>query len=160
MTGPINAKVPLIVVETPIATPPARCFDLARDVSAHVASTSWTRERAVAGKTCGILELGDEVTWEAVHFGVRQRLTAKITRCEPPRIFVDEMVRGAFHSFEHVHEFVPERAGTRMVDRFCYRSPLGPLGLLADALFLERYMRRLLEARALYLKETLERGER
>jgi ligand-binding SRPBCC domain-containing protein len=66
------------------------------------------------------------------------------------------MIRGAFAGFEHTHEFVAEDGGTRMIDTFDYRSPLGLLGRLADSLFLERYMRRFLEERAAFLKHTAE----
>lgn len=149
--------MPVIRLETFIQAPPEACFDLARNVEAHIASTGRTEERAVGGVTTGLLGLGDEVTWEAVHFGVRQRLTSRITRFDRPRMFVDEMVRGAFASFEHLHEFIAESGGTRMIDVFTYRSPLGPLGRLADALFLERYMRAFLVERARSLKMTLER---
>jgi ligand-binding SRPBCC domain-containing protein len=148
--------VPLIRIETFIQAPVERCFDLARDAEAHVASTVGTQERIVERTGTGPFELGDTVTWEAVHFGVKQRLTSKITRCEPPRLFEDRMVRGAFHAFAHLHEFRPVGDGTLMLDRFEYRSPLGPLGLLADWLFLERYMRRLLTERAQYLKRAAE----
>ena len=34
-----------------------------------------------------------------------------------------------------------------MIDMFDYAAPLGPLGRLAEALFLDRYMRRLLVER-------------
>jgi len=64
------------------------------------------------------------------------------------------MVRGAFRSFAHSHEFREERGGTLMLDRFDYTSPLGWLGALADWLFLERYMRRFLVERAASLKAT------
>lgn len=148
--------MPVICVRLFVAAPAEVCFDLARDVDAHVHSTAQTRERAVDGVTSGLLELGDTVTWEAVHFGVRQRLTARITRFDRPRMFEDEMVRGAFHSFRHTHEFHPTDGGTIVVDLFRYVSPLGPLGWLADKLFLERYMRRFLTHRALLLKELAE----
>jgi ligand-binding SRPBCC domain-containing protein len=149
--------VPVILLETWIGAPIELCFDLARNVEAHVASTARTGERAVGGVASGLMGLGDEVTWEAVHLGFRQRLTARITRMEPPRLFVDEMVRGAFHSFSHTHEFREVRGGTLMVDRFDYTSPLGWLGVLADKLFLERHMQRFLERRAAYLKVEAER---
>jgi hypothetical protein len=55
--------LPAIHVETYIAAPPDRCFDLARNVELHLDSTSATKERAVAGVTSGLLELNDEVTW-------------------------------------------------------------------------------------------------
>ena len=150
--------MPVIRLETLIHAPPERCFDLARDVGAHTESTARTRERAVGGVTSGLLGPGDEVTWEAIHFGVRQRLTARVTRFEPPHLFEDEMVRGAFRSFTHRHEFRPADGGTLMVDTFRYASPLGVLGVLADKLFLERYMRRFLAERAAHLKRAAEGG--
>lgn len=148
--------MPVIRIETLIHAPPEACFDLARDVEAHIASAARTKERAVGGVTTGLLDLGDEVTWEATHFGIRQQLTSRITRFDRPRMFTDEMVRGTLGGFEHLHEFSPESAGTRMVDVFTYRAPLGLLGRLADVLFLERYMRDFLTERARRLKETLE----
>lgn len=63
--------MPSIRIETAIAAPPERCFDLARDIDAHVRSTAGTHERAVGGVTTGLMGLGDEVTWEAKHLGVR-----------------------------------------------------------------------------------------
>src|SRR5260221_2401614 len=127
-----------------------------RDVEAHTRTTGSSNERAVGGKTTGLLGEGDEVTWEARHFGRTQRLTARVTQYERPRLFVDERVRGAFATFTHRHEFRPTAEGTLMVDDFRYRSPLGPLGWLADRLFLERYMRGFLRERARGLKELAE----
>jgi len=150
--------MPIIRIETRIAAPRERCFDLARDVEAHEVSVAGTGERAVAGVTTGLLGLGDVVTWEATHFGVKQRLTARITAFERPRRFVDVLVRGAFHAFTHTHDFIATPEGTLMVDTFDYTSPLGPLGRLADAVFLERYMRRLLVGRGLELRRMAEAG--
>ena len=127
-----------------------------RDVDAHTRSTGRSQERAVGGKTTGLLGAGDEVTWEAVHLGVRQRLTGRVTRCERPHLFEDIQVRGAFASFTHQHEFSEIAGRTRMLDNFTYRAPLGPLGRLADILFLERYMRRFLTQRAAAIKRMAE----
>jgi len=148
--------MPVIIMRTRVAAPPARCFDLARDVELHQRSTAASRERAVAGRTTGLLGAGDEVTWEATHFGVRQRLTSRITEFDPPRRFVDEMVRGAFARFRHEHQFLSVPGGTDVVDIFDYTAPLGPLGRLADGLFLRRYMTALLRERNAYLKRAAE----
>jgi len=148
--------MPVIIMRTRVAAPPARCFDLARDVELHQRSTAASRERAVAGVTAGLLGAGDEVTWEATHFGVRQRLTSRITEFDPPNRFVDEMVRGAFARFRHEHQFLSVPDGTDMVDIFDYTAPLGPLGRLADGLFLRRYMTALLRERNAYLKRAAE----
>jgi ligand-binding SRPBCC domain-containing protein len=144
--------MPIIRLETVIAASAERCFDLCRDVGAHIASTTNTNERVVAGRISGLLSEGDEVTWEATHLGVRQRLTARVVRCERPHVLVDVMVRGAFAGFTHTHEFEAHPCGTLMRDSFDYRAPLWILGRLADVLFLERYMHRFLAGRARALK--------
>ena len=146
-----------IVVETRIAAPIELCFDLARDVEAHLKTSSSTGERAVGGKTSGLLDLGDVVTFEAVHFGVRQRLTSQIVEFDRPRRFVDEMVKGAFASLRHVHEFVADGASVVMRDTLTWRSPLGFLGVVADKLFVEAHMRAFMVKKQAELKEYAER---
>jgi ligand-binding SRPBCC domain-containing protein len=150
--------VPTIRLETYIEAPIERCFDLSLSVDLHRRSAADTHERPVAGVMSGLMGLGDTVTWEAVHFGVRQRLTSKITAYERPYRFTDEMVRGAFHAIKHIHEFVPQPPGTLVIDRFYFRAPLGVLGSLVERLILTRYMRGLLLARNVYLKQTAESG--
>lgn len=58
---------------------------------------------------------------------------------------------------EHEHRFERLPDGrTRMRDRWEHRSPLGPLGAIADRLVLERHMRRLLGFRNRALKREAE----
>ena len=149
-----------IVVETRIAAPIERCFDLARDVDAHLQTSSSTGERAVGGKITGLLDLGDIVTFEAVHFGLKQRLTSKIVEFDRPRRFVDEMVSGAFASLRHVHEFVDDGRSVLMRDTLTWRSPLGILGVIADKLFVEKHMRDFMVNKQSALKECAERMAR
>lgn len=148
--------MPIIRIETDIAAPPTVCFDLARSVDAHVQSTSATGERAVRGVTKGLLNLGDEVTWRARHFGVTQELTSRITAFDRPNYFRDVMVRGTFRRLVHDHHFDALPAGTRMVDVFDFNAPWGALGLLAERLFLTAYLFRFLETRAHALKRLAE----
>ena len=148
--------MPTIRLETEIAAPPERCFDLARDIDAHLRSTAQTGERAVGPRRSGLLSLGEEVTWEARHFGVTQRLTARITRYERPRLFEDVQVRGPFAELRHVHEFEPGSAATLMRDSFTFRSPFGLIGALVDRLVLTAYLRRFLARRAEELKRMAE----
>ena len=149
-----------IVVETRIAAPIELCFDLARNVDAHVSTSASTGERAVGGKTSGLLDLGDAVTFEAVHFGIRQRLTSKIVELVRPRRFVDELVSGAFASLRHVHEFAVDGSSVVMRDTLTWRSPLGVLGVMADRLFVERHLRAFIEKKQAELKAHAERAAR
>jgi ligand-binding SRPBCC domain-containing protein len=66
------------------------------------------------------------------------------------------MVRGAFARFDHDHFFTPVRGGTVLRDVFDYRAPLGPLGWLAERLFLSAYMKRFLLTRLRELKALAE----
>lgn len=150
-------QMPIINHEIYIQAPILKCFDLTRNVDVHTETTSKTKERAIAGVTNGLMEKGDFVTWEATHFGVRQKLTARIVEMEKPHWFTDEMVKGAFHSFTHTHEFIESGDGTIMIDKFSYKAPFGPLGYIADRLFLENYMRKFIMGRAVELKKIAER---
>ena len=148
--------MPTVIVETVIAAPVARCFDLARDIDLHCAGNVATGEKAVAGVMHGKIAGGETVTFEATHFGVRQRLMSRITDFNPPHEFVDEMVRGAFQSLHHRHSFEPAPGGTLMRDTLTFVSPLGVLGVVADRLFLTDYMRRFLQMRNAHLKAAAE----
>jgi ligand-binding SRPBCC domain-containing protein len=119
----------VIRIVTTITAPVERCFDLARDIDFHTQSLSQTKERAVAGRTTGLIELGESVTWEARHLGVRQRLTSQITAFQRPTYFRDVMTAGAFRSFAHDHRFEAQDGYTVMTDEVEFRSPLGPPGL-------------------------------
>jgi len=117
--------MPRIEVQTLVNAPPAACYELALNVQAHLDSTQQTGERVLEGPSSGQLQLGDVVTWEARHFGLRQRLTVKITAASPPHYFRDELVRGAFRTLRHDHYFQAVEGGTRMVDVFEFSSPAG-----------------------------------
>ncbi len=148
--------MPVIDLATLIAAPIDLCFDLARDIDLHIKSTEGTNERAVDGVTSGPIGLCEEVTWEATHFGIRQRLTSRIMVFDRPHHFRDSQVRGPFQRFDHDHFFTIESGATRMRDVFEYESPLGWLGHCADFVFLRAYMMALLTKRARVIKETAE----
>lgn len=148
--------MPIIHLETFIRAPVEICFDLSRDVDVHTASTSITNERAIAGVTHGMMKLGDEVTWEATHLFVRQRLTSRITAFERPRMFTDEMQRGAFKHLRHTHTFELRDGGTLMIDELDFASPFSFIGNIIDWLFLENYMKRFLILHNDYIKNLAE----
>ncbi|TWJ03448.1 ligand-binding SRPBCC domain-containing protein [Mucilaginibacter frigoritolerans] len=145
-----------IELTTHINAPIERCFDMARSIDLHLISTQQTREQAIAGRTSGLIELGETVTWRARHFGIWQTLTSKVTEFNYPYSFTDEMVSGAFKRFRHEHIFIPINSQTVMRDVFIFESPCGIIGEWANYLFLGRYMNNLLEKRNRVIKETAE----
>lgn len=149
--------MPTLVLETEIASPIDRVFDLARNVELHT-ETMGHSEKAVAGTTSGYFEEDDVVTWRATHFGLSLELTVEITEMESPEYFQDKQVDGPFAEMVHDHYFErlsPNR--TRMTDEFQFSSPVGVLGTIVDTVVLERYMWNLLESRNQELKSIAER---
>jgi len=153
--------MPVITLYTEIQAPIARCFHLSRSIDLHTLSTAQTGEKAIAGRTSGLIGLHETVTWRARHFGIWQTLTSCITEYHEPDYFCDEMRKGAFKSIRHEHHFrVTENRtsvpGTLMIDVFYFESPLAWLGQLANCLFLTAYMRQLLCERNRVIKEFAE----
>ena len=148
-----------IELRTFIAAPPERVFDLSRSIDLHTRSMARSREEAVAGRTSGLIGMGETVTWRARHLGMRQRLTVRISGYERPRWFRDELVRGAFATMVHDHHFAAADGGTEMRDVFRFSAPAGPLGRLVERLVLKRYMTRLLADRNAAIKAAAEGSE-
>lgn len=80
--------------------------------------------------------------------GVRLRWVADIVAFEPPSgdagrrtaKFVDVQASGPFSAWRHEHLFEEIDAGrrTRLIDRVTFAAPLGPLGKVAEVLFVRR----------------------
>ncbi|HEU5292782.1 MAG TPA: SRPBCC family protein [Cyclobacteriaceae bacterium] len=145
-----------IYLETPIQAPRRTCFDFARSIDLHAASMSHTNERVVEGRTSGLIQLGEFVTWEATHFMVRQRLSSRIIELVEPEYFIDEMISGAFKSLWHKHSFVQRGNETLMIDDFKYEVPYGFLGSTFNFLALKNYLRKLLLDRNAIIKKASE----
>jgi ligand-binding SRPBCC domain-containing protein len=143
-----------IELQTLIAAPPERCFDLSLSVDLHVRSAAHTGERVVGGVSSGVLALGDRVTWEARHLGLRHRLSMTISAYDRPRMFRDELVHGPFRRLAHDHFFEPAAQGTLMRDLFEFSSGLAPL----DTLVLEPHLRRFLLRRNEVIRGLAEGG--
>ena len=150
--------MPRIEILTSIQASPERCFDCSCDLDLHLRSMAHSGERAVAGKTSGLIGMGEEVTWRGRHFGIVHEHTSKITMFDRPRHFRDEMTRGRFKRFVHDHDFDATATGTQMRDVLDFASPFGAMGRLVDRVVLADYLRRLLEERNTTIREAAETG--
>lgn len=148
--------MPKIELVTEIKSTINICFDLARSIDLHKISTAKTNEKAIAGTTSGLIGLNEFVTWQATHFGVRQKLTSKITAFERPNYFVDEQINGAFKSINHKHTFEQLSDKVIMKDVFEFHSPFGIFGQLFNRLILTNYLEKLLIERNNVIKEYAE----
>lgn len=145
-----------IILNTSINAPIELVFDLSRSINLHETITSGTNEKAIAGKTSGLLELNETVTWKAKHLGITQKLTVRMSEFKRPYYFTDVMEKGAFKSMVHKHSFKNDNEGTIMTDHFRYSSPLGVLGKMADMIFLKNYMTNFLKNKNTELKKVAE----
>lgn len=148
--------MPTIYLETIINADIQICFDLARSIDLHQISTAKTQEKAIAGITTGLVNTGDYVTWQAIHFGIKQQLTSKISVVEPYVHFRDEQLKGAFKYFIHDHYFKTENGVVTMIDNFEFSSPYGFIGKLFNKLILTKYMKHFLIKRNQIIKEFAE----
>ena len=149
--------VPSIVIATQVAASIEQCFALSLSIDAHTGSMRRAKERAVAGVTQGEIGPGETVTWSARHYGIRFRMTSRISEFDRPTRFVDEQISGPFKRWWHEHEFQANDDGTLMIDRIEFEAPLGFLGRLVEKLTLTRYVERLILQRNSWLKKELER---
>lgn len=80
-------------------------------------------------------------------YGVPVRWRTRIETWEPDRSFTDVQLSGPYRSWVHRHEFEDVPDGTLVRDRVEYALPLGPLGALANALFVRRSVEAIFEHR-------------
>ena len=144
--------MPVLEFTTEIQAPIDICFNVARSIDLHKKSFIRNKEKAIGGVTSGLIGPGEEVTWQATHFGIRQKLTSLITAFEYPYFFRDEMVSGPFKSIKHDHDFEEKDGITIMRDRFEFESPMGVLGKLFNRIVLKKYITSLITQRNLVLK--------
>ena len=148
--------MPAIYLEMKINSTIEICFDLSRSVDLHQVSTIETNEKAIAGRTKGLIEAGEFVTWQSKYFGLTQKLTSKITVFNKPFHFRDEQQKGFFKYIIHDHYFEEHNGDIIMRDVFNFQSPFGLIGKLVDRILLTKYLRNLLLERNRIIKEYAE----
>lgn len=148
--------MPIIKLETRIKSTIGICFDLSRSIDLHKISIANTNEEAVDGIMSGLIKDDEFVTWQATHFGIKQKLSSKITAFDKPNYFRDEQIKGIFKSIKHDHYFFEEGQFVIMKDVFSFESPCGILGKLFNKIILTSYLEKLLTDRNNVIKEFAE----
>jgi ligand-binding SRPBCC domain-containing protein len=89
----------------------------------------------------------------------RRKWTAAITDFEWNHHFADVQQKGPFKCWHHRHEFSPDARngfhGTLVRDVIDYEVGFGPLGALANSIFIDREMRQTFAARQKILSKLL-----
>lgn len=148
--------MPTIHLTTVIHAPLERVFDLSRSITLHKRSMEHTKEVAVKGRTSGLIDYNETVTWQAKHLGKVREMTVKITAMQPWQYFRDEMTEGPFREFSHEHYFREIGNGTVSIDILNYSIPYGKLGEWINKFFLVRYLTNLVLLRNQTIKDFAE----
>ena len=77
------------------------------------------------------------ITWRTV-----------IEKWDAGRVFVDSQEKGPYRCWWHEHHFRRDGATTLMEDRVYFAAPFGPIGRIADRLFIPSQLRRIFAYRA------------
>ena len=135
--------MPQLIFETMIAAPLGAVWAFHEDVIGSLPALS-PPEGAVKIISADLpVHVGSRIVISArILLGFRGKWVAKIVEHAPPfegrAMFADEQESGPFAAWRHEHQFEQVGSQTKLVDVVTYRAPLGPVGLVADKLFLRR----------------------
>jgi ligand-binding SRPBCC domain-containing protein len=125
MTAPVAIERAFALFEDP--------YNLAKVTPAWLNFRIKTREPIVMGR-------GTQIDYTIRWLGLPVRWRTRITDYDPPRLFVDQQIRGPYLLWRHRHEFRETAGGTVISDRVDYRLPLGSAGDLAHVLVVRRQL--------------------
>lgn len=75
------------------------------------------------------------------------RWVGEIKHVDEGRSFVDEQRIGPYAFWYHYHLIEPLDRGVRMTDEVCYQVPYGPVGKIANHLFVRRMLKNIFDYR-------------
>ena len=159
--------MPTVQFQTTIAAPLERVWAFHQNARAALPALSPPEDQVSIEHADDPPRVGGRVVIHARGPLGRMRWEARFVEVVPPHAvvfgeearFVDEQVSGPFKSWRHAHEFerVDDRT-TRVVDTVSYRLGLGPLGWLADKLFVAGKIRAMFRYRYDAMKRLVERS--
>ena len=100
-----------------------------------------------------VMRAGTLIDYQLTLFGVPFRWRTRIETFDPPApgdstaSFSDVQLTGPYARWHHQHDFHAVPGGTDISDGVDYALPLGPVGLLAHALFVRRQLDAIFEYR-------------
>lgn len=146
-----------IKVTTTINTPIEIVFNNCRNIDIHQYSASKTNEKAIEGRTSGLINKEETVTWKGKHFGIYLKHQSIISEMDFPTYFVDEQLKGHFKNFKHQHFFIKKENLTIMTDILEYETPFGFFGKLFNRLLLKNHLTKFIQNRNKIIKQITEK---
>ncbi|GGF33766.1 SRPBCC family protein [Echinicola rosea] len=72
--------------------------------------------------------------------GIKMTWVTEITQVKEREFFVDEQRIGPYAMWHHQHHLVPIEGGVIMKDIVTYQPPFGPLGTIANSVFIRKQL--------------------
>lgn len=148
-----------IHLTTLVNAPVKRVFNLSRSINLHRIASANTFEKFIEGKTTGLFNENESITWQSKHFLRSRKLTSKITNMGIPHHFTVQMVLRGFKSFQHDHYFKSFKNGTFLIDIIVFESSYWLVGKWVEQLFITRYLKNLILRRNEVIKQYSETAE-
>ena len=139
--------MPMLEFETTVAAPLEAVWAFHEDVVRSLPALSPPGDQVRIESADLPVKVGSRIVIVAKGPVGEIRWVAKVVEHVPPHAvvfgeearFVDEQESGPLRYWRHAHEFeAVDAKTTRVVDRLTYRVPFGPLGWIADAVFVRR----------------------
>ncbi len=100
-----------------------------------------------------LMHEGARIDYSIRLMGLPVRWTTLITLYDPPRMFIDEQVRGPYRIWHHRHEFREHPLGTAMSDEVRYAISFGLFGELARMIYVRGQIEAIFDARRAAISE-------
>lgn len=149
-----------ITLQTIINAPAARVFDLARSLEMHQEAVKDVKEQLVDGRKNGLLNPKQRMKCEGIYFGMKQKLTAIVTKMKSPQFFEDQLSIGPFNNIVHEHYFEEKDGKTIMKDVFRLKATLGKLGVGFNHQYVQTELKKWIVKRNQSIKEYAENEEK
>lgn len=85
--------------------------------------------------------------------GIPLRWCTEITEIQDRKMFIDEQRFGPYKMWHHEHWFTEVEGGVKMDDEVTYGIPFGPIGQLANTLFVQNQIKAIFEYRYTALED-------
>ncbi len=114
----------------------------------------WLRFRVLSSSDERVRE-GTRIRYRIRWLGLPMRWESSISRHDPPHAFADEMLRGPYKRWLHLHTFRQIGHEVELSDRVEYDLPGGLLGALAHRLIVRRQLEAIFDYRERRVRELL-----
>ncbi len=96
---------------------------------------------------------GQLIDYTITLLGKKIRWRTMITAFEPPKMFIDQQLKGPYSMWHHKHSFKEVKNGVDIIDTIHYSVPFGFLGDIINFLFIRRDLENIFKHRKVVIEQ-------